>query len=653
MPKPHHPLPWFPMLRKTRGLAALVFFVFCGLLSAQEMAEEEAHERLLILKPKSFKEIDKVLKPIRRDTVKLKAFINKAEKYTYEEGKVYALNYVGIVYRNLSNYKKSVLLHKEALKIAQELENDEFIVMGLNMLGVVFRRSDAIKTALDYNQQALELAESVASPTLHLKRHINIALNCIGNLYQTLGQYDLAIANFKRALENEGALNNKRGLAINNQNIGDCEEQKGNLDTALGYYQKSLSINEEIGNDYGQIICKNSISQIYLKRNQPKQALELLQQIEQQAIKTVDHFILTSVLINLGWAHLNSGNLGLAQTYMLKGKNLATKSDIPSMVMYANKHLSDLEIEKGNYREALTYYKEADQFDKEITNERTLRYMNDLILKYESEKKTSQISVLAKDNELIRLRLRKNQTTILVSALVIGLIATILFIMYRQYQSNNEKRVLGLEQHMLRSQMNPHFLFNSLNSIKLYIINNEQKNAVHYLNKFSKLVRRILDGSSLKETQLSEELETVELYLNIENIRFSNEIDYNISIEEGIHPEQVKIPSLVLQPFLENAIWHGLSAKEGQKNIWIDITRKDDSHIQISIVDNGVGRKVSEEIKENRVLKRKSVGIDITKERLANFAKDYQYDFSVEIIDLFEDGGHPKGTKIVLEVPIM
>ena len=294
-----------------------------------------------------------------------------------------------------------------------------------------------------------------------------------------------------------------------------------------------------------------------------------------------------------------------------------------------------------------------EKFNKEITNERNLRYINDLILRYESEKKNGQISVLAQENELVKLRLRKNQTTILVSTLIIGLVATILFIMYRQYQSNYEKRVLGLEQHMLRSQMNPHFLFNSLNSIKLYIINNDKKNAVHYLNKFSKLVRRILEGSSLKETLLSEELETAELYLNIENIRFSNEINYIIDIENGINADQVKIPSLVLQPFLENAIWHGLSSKEGEKKLWIVVKKKDDIHLQISIVDNGVGRKVSEEIKENRVLKRKSVGIDITKERLANFAKDYQYDFSIDIIDLFDDEGNSRGTKIILEIPMV
>jgi len=644
MPKPKSLTPLVTLSRKTRSFTILVFFTFCFSLVAQNKEEDERQDRLLVLKPKSYAEIDKVLKSVRRDTNQLRSFISRADANNYQEGKAYALNQLGTVYRNFSDFKKSIAFHNEALKISDEIDNDEFKVLSLNMLGVVYRRNDAIKTALDYNQQALELAESVSNPSLHIKRHINISLNCIGNLYDTLGQYDLAIMQFQRALENDRVLNNKLGLAINNQDIGNCYEKKGELQNALDYYRKSLSLNDEINNRFGKVFCQNSISQIYLA---------ILQQIVKPATVIGDYLILSSIHINMGWAHLDLGDLVLAERQMKKGKEMASKSDIPSLVMEANKQLSDLESKKGDFKQALLYYKAADTFDQEITNERNLRYMNDLILRYESEKKNSQISVLAKDNELIRLRLRKNQTTILVSALVIGLVATILFIMYRQYQSNNEKRVIGLEQHMLRSQMNPHFLFNSLNSIKLYIINNEKKNAVHYLNKFSKLVRRILEGSSLKETQLSEELETVELYLNIENIRFSNEIDYSISIEDSIVPEQVKIPSLVLQPFLENAIWHGLSAKEGKKNIWIAINKRGDSHIQISIIDNGVGRKFSEEIKEKRVLKRKSVGIDITKERLANFAKDYQYDFSVEIIDLFEEGGRPKGTKIILEVPII
>ena len=164
-------------------------------------------------------------------------------------------------------------------------------------------------------------------------------------------------------------------------------------------------------------------------------------------------------------------------------------------------------------------------------------------------------------------------------------------------------------------------------------------------------MRRILEGSSLKETLLSEELETAELYLNIENIRFSDEINYQIKIADSINIDQIKIPSLVLQPFLENAIWHGLSSKEGGKKLLVEVKKKDDIHLQISIIDNGVGRKASEEIKEHRILKRKSVGIDITTERLANFSKDYENDFEVTIEDLTDNKGVAQGTKITLKIP--
>lgn len=634
---------------------SLIFFVFVyfGISQTPTVEIPAEVERLLIVKPNTYEKINQALKPHRRDTTFLRTFIQNARENDYPEGQMYALNQLGTTFRNLSKYDKAIRLHLDALKISEETSNEEFIILSLNMLGAVYRKTEVVKTALDYSQRALELAESVKNPSEHIKRNINVSLNCIGLLYRTLGQYDLAISQFERALKLEDELNNKLGLAINHQNIGSCHEEKGNLEVALDYYRKSLALNDEINNDYGRILCKNSISQIYLKQNMPNAALVLLQSLKEPAEKNGDKSIIASILINTGWAQIEAGALSLAEKNMLKGREMAIESSLPSLVMYANQHLSDLEIKKGNYKAALDYFKNAEKFEEEITNERNLRYINDLILRYESEKKTSQISVLAQENELVKLRLRKNQTTILVSTLIIGLIGTILFIMYRQYQSNYEKRVLGLEQHMLRSQMNPHFLFNSLNSIKLYIINNDKKNAVHYLNKFSKLVRRILEGSSLKETPLSEELETVELYLNIENIRFSDEIKYDIDIEEGINADQVKIPSLVLQPFLENAIWHGLSGKQGEKNLWITVKKKDDTHLEISIIDNGVGRKVSEQIKENRVLKRKSVGIDITKERLANFAKDYQYDFNIDIIDLFEKDGTSRGTKIILVIPMV
>ncbi len=640
-------------IRPRKNLGLICILTCFGFLSftSQKPTLDQSIQTILRENPKSYAKIDGALRSFKRDTVAINKILNNLDESLHPEVISYLINQKGTVYRYLSEFKRALELHQSGLELAQKINNKEFEVFSLNMIGVVYRRTDAIKTALDYNQRALEVAESIKNPSTHIKRNINVALNSIGNLYKLLGQYDLAIAQFQRALELEGRLENKLGLAINNQNIGDCLEQKGDLDGALVQYQKALALNEEINNTYGKVFSKNGIAQIYLKRDNYQEALSLLEQLAEPVAKEKDKLIWSVVLINTGWARMELGDLKQAEKEMQRGLKMSTDNSLTRNVVYARRLLSRLETKKGNYEKALEYYQSAEELDKKIKDERNLRYINDLILRYESQKRDNEISNLANENELVKLRLRRNQTTILVSALVIGLVGTILFIMYRQYQSNYEKKVMSLEQNMLRSQMNPHFLFNSLNSIKLYIINNDKKNAVHYLNKFSKLVRRILDGSSLRETTLAEELETVELYLNIENIRFSEGIDYSIKVEDGMDPDRVKIPSLVLQPFLENAIWHGLSAKEGEKKLWLNISKKDDIHMLISIVDNGVGRAVSEKIKENRVLKRKSVGIDNTKERLANFAKDYQHGFDVEIIDLYDDEGNAKGTKVVLEIP--
>ncbi|WP_228237875.1 tetratricopeptide repeat protein [Allomuricauda sp. M10] len=628
-----------------------LFFANASLAQDFPDSFKEKAENLSLLQPKTYEELDEELDEEKQDTTFLRYFAGLSKENNYLEGEAYALNQLGMKYRNISQYEKSVLLHEQALELSEKANNTEMRVLSLNMLGVVYRRNDAIKTALDYHQKALELAEQVENPSDHIKRSINVALNGIGNLYIALGQFDLAIMQFRRALRLEEELGNKLGLAINHQNIGNCMEEKGDLEGALENYRKSLAYNEEINSDIGRIICKNSLAQIYLKQDMPYAALVLLEPLHDESIRLGDYFIASSVFVNTGWAHTKLGNYEKAHDYIQQGLDMAVNRNLPSSIQYGYQKMSDLENARGDFKKAYEYYKKADEVDREISSATNLRYMNDIIVRYEADKKNNQIAVLAKENEIVRLRLKKNQTTLLVSALIVGLISSILYILYRQYQSKNEKRVLTLEQKMLRSQMNPHFLFNSLNSIKLYIINNEQKNAVHYLNKFSKLVRKILEASSQREISLAEELETVELYMNIENIRFSNEIDFSINVDKDIFIDNIKIPSLTLQPFLENSLWHGLSPKEGEKKIQIHVKRKDKGHVTIEIIDNGVGRTMAEANKENRVLKRKSVGIHITKERLANFSKDYQNKFDVDIVDLFDENGNPNGTKVILDIP--
>lgn len=640
------------------GILKLFLFTTIFLIGVQGFSQsvpesfKKTSDNLITAAPKTYQEIDAVLKPSRKDTLLMRYFVEATAIKGYLDGQAYALNQLGRKYRNISQFSKALALHQRALEISKEAKNIEFEIYSLNMISVVFRKTDAIKPALDYSQDALELAETIKNPSTGIKRSINVSLNTIGNIYQILEQYKQAIEKFKESLKLELELGNTLGLAINYQNIGECYEAEGKLEEALLNFQTSLAYNEKINSDSGRIICKYSIAHVYVHQGKTQEALDILEPIFEAAKLLDDKDIIASVSINLGWTLMHLKRYKDAKKRLIYGLEVAQKFKLLSHEAEASKFLSELSVNQGDYKNGLAYYRRAKSTEGKISNDRNTRYVNDMIMRYEAEKRSEQMVQLTEENENVKLELRRNRTTVLIAGIAMALLMGILYILYRQYQLKNEKKLLTLEQSMLRSQMNPHFLFNSLNSIKLYIINNEKKNAVHYLNKFSKLVRKILEASSLKEIPLAEELETIELYMNIENIRFSNEINFKINIEEGIDPHTIKIPSLILQPFLENALWHGLSSKEGEKNIALDVVKgTEDGFINISVTDNGIGRVAAEEIKENKVLKRKSVGIAITKERLSNFSRDYLNSFHLEMIDLHNDAGESTGTKVVLEIP--
>ncbi|WP_293293780.1 histidine kinase [Allomuricauda sp.] len=215
-----------------------------------------------------------------------------------------------------------------------------------------------------------------------------------------------------------------------------------------------------------------------------------------------------------------------------------------------------------------------------------------------------------------------------------------------------DKELAELKLLALRSQMNPHFIFNSLNSIKRYIIDSDKEKAVYYMNKFAKLIRRILASTMEKESSLADELETMELYVNIENLRFNNAIEYSMINDEDINLSGIKIPSLLLQPFLENAIWHGLSPKKKDMKLQIIISRREDETVKIEICDNGIGLKNSRKIKERKIHKNDSVGIVLSKERLEHFSKKYQTDGNIEIVDRQDVDVKETGTQVFVILPV-
>lgn len=235
--------------------------------------------------------------------------------------------------------------------------------------------------------------------------------------------------------------------------------------------------------------------------------------------------------------------------------------------------------------------------------------------------------------------------------LIISLIGLGIYLAYRARVNHllnvkkHQLEVAGLEMKTLRSQMNPHFIFNCLNSIKLFVLEEEYSSASTYINKFSKLLRTILRNSKQHYISLKDELESLTHYIELEKMRFTNKFDYTIEIDPSISTERFLIPPLILQPFVENAIWHGLTPKKDSGLVKITFTPGNRAII-CSIEDNGVGRQFHAGKQE----KRTSFGISITQERLEVLNEIYGMNAKVEIKDLFENS-QPSGTRVTLTLP--
>jgi tetratricopeptide (TPR) repeat protein len=630
------------------GLIATLLSVVC--LNAQQ--RNFNIDSLINSKTKNYQAVSKLLKPYSRDSLTISTFINDSQKNEYSFGQAYALNLMGIYCRNTSQYNKAIDFHNQSVKTARANKYTDIEIAALNMLGVVYRRTDAVRTALDYHKEALTIAEKVNPRTEPIKKSIAVSLNSMGNIYLALDQYEIAIERFSKSLKIEKEVDNKLGLAINYHNIGYAKEALGKLDEALEYYKKSLEYNTEINSKLGKVICNSSIGAVLIKENKSEEAITLMTSILKEAKELRDKFHLTGVYSSLGWAYLKTADYKKSKYYLNKSQELALEYNFKSSLEENYRYLASLAEKEKDYKNAYEYTQLSRNFSDELNKEQNFQYVNDIIVKYDTEKINDKLKSIEQEREIEKLNYRKNKNILIASCLILFFIIVISYILYRQRLLKNEKRILTLEQDILRSQMNPHFVFNSLNSIKQYIITNEQKNAVYYLNKFAKLMRKILEASKTKEVSLAEELETIELYFSIENIRFSNEVVFNIYVNENIDLHSIRLPSLVLQPFIENAIWHGLSSKKGDKIIDLEITKESNDYISINITDNGIGREQSARIKENKVIKRKSLGLSLTKERLTNFVKDYKNKFSLKFVDLKDSNNVSTGTKVILELPI-
>ncbi len=217
---------------------------------------------------------------------------------------------------------------------------------------------------------------------------------------------------------------------------------------------------------------------------------------------------------------------------------------------------------------------------------------------------------------------------------------------------DTQQKMREVEMQALRAQMNPHFIFNCLNSINRYIVKSDQATASLYLTRFAKLIRLILDNSNSKNVVLSNELEALRLYIEMESLRFAQKFHWCIEMDESVNPDSIEVPPLIIQPFVENAIWHGLLHKAEAGYLCVSLRMIGDNMLECTVEDDGVGREKAKALKSKSATTRKSLGMQLSEDRLALLNQHAQLNSSIEIIDLKTEDGRAAGTKVVVRIPV-
>jgi len=232
--------------------------------------------------------------------------------------------------------------------------------------------------------------------------------------------------------------------------------------------------------------------------------------------------------------------------------------------------------------------------------------------------------------------------------LIVGLVYWRMDFLHRK--ELNRRRLIESELQALRLQMNPHFIFNSLNAIQNFVINSDAEKATEYLSKFARLMRMILENSKQQTIHLKDEIEFLHLYLEIESVRFEERFDYTIQVDPALSGD-FEIPSMLLQPYIENAIRHGLLHRTSMGKLTIILALVEDT-IVASIIDNGIGRKKAMEIKERQGYSHKAFGMEITHDRLKILNSFRKKEMRLNVIDLYDETGEPNGTQIEISIPV-
>ncbi len=587
------------------------------------------------------------------------AFVENALKKVGKRGNAKdisnAYTILGDVYFNIKQYDLAVSNYEIALNFNK-----------LN--SIKFKLAKAYTLNSNY-EESTEMYNELLKEKITIKQKIAIYEGLGDNASQRLDKLDIAIENYQKGLEiaNQNKISSK--ITELNSKIGETYSQKGESEQAEVFFNNTLELSEEEDAE-SRARSTNSIADYY-RDNQNydkeielrKETLKELQSTSQSKIdvdKNKNDEIITTQKINLeiGEAYVNKGELKEAIPYLEESIEEANLVDDLETQKDALQRLSELYRSAGKSDKALEKYQEYAQLVDVIYKQKEKEIDEAIELGKELTNKQNRINSLEKDRELSESRYKffstQEQLTeetyrrqrLIIYSLIGGLLLLLLSVFW-MYKSNKQRRLANnlLALKSLRSQMNPHFIFNALNSVNSYVAQNDERAANRYLTEFSTLMRSVLDNSEQDFIPLSKEIELLELYMKLEHSRFADKFDYQLKVDDKLQISEFQIPPMLLQPYVENAVWHGLRYKKEKGNLEINIRQKDSETVEISIEDDGIGRKKSKELKTENQQKQQSKGMNNIKKRIAILNEMYSDKVDVFIEDLHTDA---TGTKVVL-----
>jgi tetratricopeptide (TPR) repeat protein len=595
-------------------------------------------------------------------------FLTVVKAHRGDTAEVNALNGLFKILKN-TDPKLAKMYLDRALKLARKIDYTEGQAMSYRLYGGIY-------TTQGNFTKAEEMLSKAKTRFEQSKDDLGLisCLNGLGNVKVSQGLYTEALQAYIQTAELNEALDNQSGLAKAYHNIGTVHLALSQYDEALEYFNKSIRIKRKLGDEVGMVATINASAATHSEMGNYKKALKALFKAYQMADHAHADLERGNILNNIGAQFFNLNQLDSAAHYYDKclesyramdqkpeivlalnniGGLYLKRKDGPTAKAYYDSSLvmaeslgtrasmitiyeglAEASALMGDYKSAYEWYMKFHALNDSLVGSDVRESINALQTKFDSGRKDLRIAQLEIREAEASTAAANWKILILVLIFTVAILLTWLMYYFNRRKIREKLRIKELEQKALRAQMNPHFIFNSLNSIQRMYIEGREEAANDYMADFSHLLRSILENSGRSAITLSEEWQITKLYLELEQLRTDNLFTYSIELDSSINPLETKIPPLILQPYVENAIWHGIMPKNAMGHIEIRMQLHAHGKLRCEITDDGVGYGYSR--KSEGFRKSDSKGMEITAERLGGGSH-----VSIES----EEG---KGTKITL-----